>query len=68
MIIALTQGVEAKAIAAEGLMELPLGLLGKKGKVELALESLGFLLDVMELLIQPLLDLRGEKVKGISGS
>ena len=49
-------------------MKLPLGLLGEKGKVELALESLGFLLDVMELLIQPLLDLRGEKVKGISGS
>ena len=68
MIIALTQGVEAKAIAAEGLMELPLGLLGKKGKVELASEGLSLLLDVVELLIEPLLDLRREEVKGISGS
>jgi len=68
MIIALPQGIEAKTIAAEGLMELPLSLLGKKGKVEVASEGFGFLLDVMELLIQPLLDLRREKVKGISGS
>ncbi len=68
MIIALPQGVEAKTIATEGLMELPLSLLGKKGKVEVASEGFGFLLDVMELLIQPLLDLRGEQVKGISGS
>ncbi len=68
MIIALTQGIEAKTIAAEGLMELPLGLFGKKDKVEVASEGFGLLLDVMELLIQPLLDLRGEKVKGISGS
>ncbi len=49
-------------------MELPLGLLGKKGKVEVASEGFGLLLDVMELLIQPLLDLRREKVEGISGS
>jgi len=68
MIITLTQGIEAKTIAAEGLMKLPLGLLGEKGEVELTVEGFGLLLDVMELLIKPLLDLRGEEVKGISGS
>ena len=49
-------------------MKMPLGLLGEKGKVELASEGLSLLLDAVELLIEPLLDLRREEVKGISGS
>jgi hypothetical protein len=65
MIIPLLQGIKAEAIAAERPIKSLLGLLGQKGKVKLPAKRLGFLSNVSEFFVQPLLHLRRNHMKDI---